>query len=105
MAVLLLEMAQPHAQIMPAQRFCTTRHGSYHTIMSKALYDEIDKLDLLERLRLAQAILDSIASEMNAPPLTDEQRAELRARLEHYRRHPDEPTSTLDEIKSELGLR
>jgi hypothetical protein len=36
------------------------------------------------------------------PPVTPEQRRELKARLEHHRRHPDEPTVTLDEIRRKL---
>jgi putative addiction module component (TIGR02574 family) len=59
--------------------------------MSSALDDEIDKLDPLGRIRLAQALLESVASQMSGPPLTHEQRAELRARLNRNRRHPDEP--------------
>ncbi len=73
--------------------------------MGKTLYDEGNKLDLPARIRLAQDILESVANELNAPPLPNEQRAELRARLEHHRRHPDEQTWTLEQIKANLGTR
>jgi hypothetical protein len=36
--------------------------------------------------------------------VTDEQRAELRTRLAHYRAHPDEETVSLADIKAKLGL-
>jgi putative addiction module component (TIGR02574 family) len=73
--------------------------------MNATLYQEIVKLSPAERLQLAQDILDSVASEAFAPPLTEAQRAELRERLAHHRAHPDEPTVTLAEIKAKLGER
>jgi putative addiction module component (TIGR02574 family) len=72
--------------------------------MSSNLYDEITKLDAATRLQLAQDLLDSVASEAFAPPVTDEQRAELRTRLAHHRAHPDEETVSLADIKAKLGL-
>ena len=72
--------------------------------MSSDLYDEITKLDAASRLQLAQDLLDSVASETFAPPVTDEQRAELRARLAHHRAHPEEETVSLANIKAKLGL-
>jgi len=73
--------------------------------MSSNLYDEIIKLDAATRFQLAQDLLDSIASEAFSPPLTDDQRNELRARLEHHRANPDEETVTLADIKVKLGLK
>lgn len=73
--------------------------------MNSALYDEIVKLDAATRLQLAQDLLDSVASETFAPPLTPEQRVELRVRLAHHLAHPDEPTVTLDKIKTKAGIR
>ncbi len=49
--------------------------------MRERIYDEIVKLDAATRLQLAQDILDSVASEAISPPVTEEQRVELRARL------------------------
>ena len=72
--------------------------------MSSNLYDEITKLDAASRLQLAQDLLDSVASETFAPPVTEEQRAELRARLAHHRTHPAEETVSLADIKAKLGL-
>ena len=71
--------------------------------MGSTLYDELVKLDAAARLQLAQDLLDSVASEAFAPPVTAEQRAELRARLEHHRAHPEEDTVSLAEIKAKLG--
>jgi putative addiction module component (TIGR02574 family) len=68
------------------------------------IYEEIAKLTAAERIRLAQEILESVASEIVAPPLTEEQRAELRARLTDYRANPDASTVTLPEIRAKLGL-
>ena len=72
--------------------------------MDPTLYDEITKLDAATRFQLAQDLLDSVASETFAAPLTEEQRAELRARLAHHRLHPDEAGVTLAEIKAKLGI-
>lgn len=72
--------------------------------MDPTLYDEIIKLDAATRFQLAQDLLDSVASETFAAPLTEVQRLELRTRLAHHRLHPDEPGVTLADIKSKLGL-
>ena len=72
--------------------------------MSSNLYDEIVKLDPAARLQLAQDILDSVASEAFSPPVTEDQRVELRARLAHHRAHPEEETVSLADIKAKLGL-
>lgn len=47
--------------------------------------------------------LDSVIEERSVPALSDAQSRELRARLEHHRAHPDEPTMTLAEIRKSLG--
>jgi putative addiction module component (TIGR02574 family) len=73
--------------------------------MDSTLYDEIVKLDAATRFQLAQDLLDSVASETFATPLTSEQRTELQARLAHHRAHPDEPTVTLVEIKARAGIK
>jgi len=73
--------------------------------MDSALYEEIVKLDAATRFQLAQDLLDSVASETFASPLTPEQHAELQARLAHHRAHSDEPTETLAEIKAKAGVR
>ena len=73
-------------------------------VMDTIIYDEIEKLSPAERIRLAQDILESVASEMTAPSLTEEQRAELRARLAEYRADPDAPMVTLADIKAKLGV-
>jgi len=73
--------------------------------MSSNLYDEIIKLDAATRFQLAQDLLDSIASEAFSPPLTDDQRNELRVRLTHHRANRDEETVTLADIKVKLGLK
>jgi len=73
--------------------------------MGSNLYEEIVKLDAATRLQLAQDLLDSVASETFATPLTPEQRAELQVRLAHYRARPDEPTVTLAEIKARVGMK
>lgn len=72
--------------------------------MDSTLYEAIIKLDAATRFQLAQDLLDSVASETFAGPLTDEQRAELRARLAHHRIHLEEVGVTLVEIKAKLGM-
>ena len=72
--------------------------------MSSSLYDEIVKLDAATRFQLAQDLLDSISSEAFSPPITDDQRSELRARLIYHRANADERTVSLADIKAKLGL-
>jgi len=72
--------------------------------MSSSLYDEIVKLDAATRFQLAQDLLDSISSEAFSPPVTDDQRNELRARLAYHRANVDEETVSLVAIKAKLGL-
>jgi putative addiction module component (TIGR02574 family) len=72
--------------------------------MNKVLIAELEKLDADERLRLAFDLLESVASEAAAAPITEEQRQELRRRLAEYRQNPDEPMFTLAEIRRDLGL-
>jgi len=72
--------------------------------MSSSLYDEIVKLDAATRLQLAQDLLDSISSEAFSPPVTDDQRNELRTRLEYHRANTGEPTVSLSDIKAKVGL-
>ena len=66
---------------------------------------EARKLPVAERVRLAQALWDSIADEANADPdvlpLSDEQRAELDRRLADYRAHP-EASIPWEEVKAQL---
>jgi putative addiction module component (TIGR02574 family) len=73
--------------------------------MDSTLFDEIVKLDAATRFQLAQDLLDSVASETFASPLTPEQRTELQARLAYHHANPDEPTVTLAEIKAKVGFR
>jgi putative addiction module component (TIGR02574 family) len=72
--------------------------------MSSSLYDEIVKLDAATRFQLAQDLLDSISSEAFSPPVSDDQRNELRARLAHHRANPDEETVSFVDIEAKLGL-
>jgi putative addiction module component (TIGR02574 family) len=73
--------------------------------MDSTLYEAIVKLDAATRFQLAQDLLDSVASETFAIPISSEQRTELQARLAYHRAHPDEPTVTLAEIKAKADLR
>lgn len=45
---------------------------------------KLSKLPLDERIKLVEALWDSIASDQKALPLTDEQKAELDRRLDAY---------------------
>ena len=72
--------------------------------MNSSIYDELVKLDTATRLQLAQDLLDSVASETFSPPVTDEQRVELQARLAYHRAHPEEATVSLADIKVKVGI-
>lgn len=54
-----------------------------------AVPEEIRKLPVEERLRLAEDIWESIRSDPEAVPLTETQRAELDRRLAAFRADPD----------------
>lgn len=53
----------------------------------------IDRLPIEERLALVEEIWDSIATDSEAIPLTEAQRAELQKRIEEDDAHPDDVTS------------
>ena len=68
----------------------------------KLLLDEINRLPPHERMDIVESLLDGVAFDDNPPAVTPEQLRELDARLEHHRRHPDEPGVTLQEIRRKL---
>jgi putative addiction module component (TIGR02574 family) len=57
--------------------------------MSRVSLSEVLELEVAERIRLAQAIWDSIAEVPDAVPLSDADRAEIDRRLDAYYREPD----------------
>lgn len=72
--------------------------------MNKVLTAELQKLDAEERLRLAYDLLDSVAQDEAAKPITEAQQRELQRRLDEYKSNPHEPMMTLADIRRELGL-
>ena len=62
---------------------------------------DILKLDLRDRLRLVQAIWDSIAEAPDSIPMTDEERLEIDRRLEDYYRNPG-AGSPWSEVKARI---
>ena len=65
--------------------------------MKHGLVAEILALPVAERVRLVEAIWDSISAVPEALPLTDWQRQELDRRLAEFEANPDEG-STLEEV-------
>jgi putative addiction module component (TIGR02574 family) len=63
--------------------------------------DEVLRLPLAERLRLVEALWDSIAADSAALPLTGAQRAELDRRLAEHEANPDDVVSWED-IKASI---
>ena len=57
--------------------------------MKSIRLSDILELSVSERLKLVEAIWDSIADAPEALELSDAQRAELDRRLEEYERNPD----------------
>ena len=66
--------------------------------------DEVLRLPVAERIRLVEAIWDSIAEESDAVPLTDAQRAELDRRLAEHQADPDDVVPWED-IKASITKR
>jgi len=57
--------------------------------MKPLTLDEVLQLPIPERIRIVEAIWDSIAANPEAVELSDEQRAELDRRLEELDKDPD----------------
>jgi len=65
--------------------------------MKQELVTEILALPVADRVRLVEAIWDSISAIPEALPLTDWQKEELDRRLAEFEADPD-PGSTLEEV-------
>jgi putative addiction module component (TIGR02574 family) len=66
--------------------------------------NQIVALDIQDRIRLVQAILDSIAAEQIDPDLTESQKQELDRRIDDYETNPDE-VMTWTEVKASIKAR
>jgi putative addiction module component (TIGR02574 family) len=66
--------------------------------------NQIVALDIQDRIRLVQAILDSIAAEQIDPDLTESQKQELDRRIDDYEANPDE-VMTWTEVKASIKAR
>jgi putative addiction module component (TIGR02574 family) len=66
--------------------------------------NQIVALDIQDRIRLVQAILDSIAAEQIDPDLTEPQKQELDRRIDDYEANPDE-VMTWAEVKASIKAR
>jgi putative addiction module component (TIGR02574 family) len=64
--------------------------------MKPITLDEVLLLPVPERVRIVEAIWDSIADSPEALELTDEQKAELDRRLEHLEATPNHGSSWAD---------
>ena len=63
--------------------------------------EQILTLDVSERIRLVQAILESIAAEQVDSDLTESQKQELDRRIDDYEANPDN-VLTWEEIKASI---
>ena len=68
------------------------------TILSR---ESIRDLSPTERMRLIELLWESFVEDPSALPVTDEQRAELRRRLEEHERDPNS-TKPWSQVRSEL---
>lgn len=66
--------------------------------------NQIVALDIQDRIRLVQGILDSIAAEQVDPNLTEPQKLELDRRIDDYEANPDE-VMTWAEVKASIKAR
>jgi putative addiction module component (TIGR02574 family) len=65
---------------------------------------QIIALSIQDRIRLVQAILDSIAAEQDYLDLTDSQKQELDRRIDDYEANPDN-VLTWEEVKASVKAR
>ena len=72
--------------------------------MKQSLVADILELPVAERVRLVEAIWDSIAAAPEALPLTDWQREELDRRLAEFEADPDSG-STLEQVFARIRRR
>jgi putative addiction module component (TIGR02574 family) len=70
----------------------------------KTTLNQIVALDIQDRIRLVQGILDSIAAEQVDPNLTEPQKRELDRRIDDYDVNPDE-VMTWAEVKVSIKAR
>jgi putative addiction module component (TIGR02574 family) len=63
--------------------------------------NQIVALDIQDRIRLVQGILDSIAAEQVDPDLTEPQKRELDRRIDDYEANPDK-VMTWEEVKAAI---
>jgi putative addiction module component (TIGR02574 family) len=66
--------------------------------------NQIVSLSIQDRIRLVQAILDSIAAEQGYLDLTDAQKQELDRRIDDYEANPDN-VLTWEEVKASIKAR
>ena len=66
--------------------------------------NQIVALDIQDRIRLVQGILDSIAAEQVDSDLTESQKRELDRRIDDYEANPDE-VMTWAEVKASVKAR
>jgi putative addiction module component (TIGR02574 family) len=66
--------------------------------------NQIVALDIQDRIRLVQGILDSIAAEQVDPDLTERQQRELDRRIDDYDANPDD-VMTWAEVKASIKTR
>jgi putative addiction module component (TIGR02574 family) len=66
--------------------------------------NQIVTLSIQDRIRLVQAILDSIAAEQDYLDLTDSQKQELDRRIDDYEANPDN-VLTWEEVKASVRVR
>ena len=66
--------------------------------------NQIITLSIQERIRIVQAILESIAAEQDYPDLTDFQKQELDRRIDDYEANPDN-VLTWEEVKASVKAR
>ncbi len=71
--------------------------------MHPILKVDISELSVAERIQLAEDLWDSILTDTNAAPLSEEQKQELDRRLETHRQNPKQG-STWEEVKQRLGF-
>jgi putative addiction module component (TIGR02574 family) len=94
-------MSRPHSGVAGRRKWPRARPSARLRAVASPGFSDLLSLDVPERIRLAQAIWDSIVEVPERVEVTDAEREELDRRLEAYYRDPG-AGSSWPEVKARI---